>query len=188
MQEFSAQNGAAVTFVTLPLEGMWGIFAEDNSTGGDTNLKRVLRTFALLLAVAVPTLCGSLANAGQVVYRWMDSQGNPVNSDRPPPVGTEYEVISTNSSMVRAVDADEGAVPLKVKPSPDNQFEPVDTATPKIERNPEYCQRAQENLAALDSKVRIQMRNEQGEVHFLTEEERNVQRQKALDTIKVHCE
>jgi hypothetical protein len=187
-QEFSAQNGAAVTFVTLPLEGMWGIFAGDNSTGGDTNLKRVLRICALLLAVAVPTLCGSLANAGQVVYRWMDSQGNPVNSDRPPPVGTEYEVISTNSSMVRAVDADEGAVPLKVKPSPDNQFEPVDTATPKIEKNPEYCQRAQENLAALDSKVRIQMRNEQGEVHFLTEEERNVQRQKALDTIKVHCE
>jgi hypothetical protein len=32
------------------------------------------------------------------------------------------------------------------------------------------------------------MRNEQGEVYFLTEEERSVQRQKALDTIKVHCE
>jgi hypothetical protein len=138
--------------------------------------------------VVVPTLWGSLANAGEVVYRWMDSQGNPVNSDRPPPVGTEYEVISTSSSMVRAVDGDEGAVPLKVNPSPGNEFEPVETATPKIEKNPEYCQRAQENLTALDSKVRIQMRNEQGEVYFLTEEERNVQRQKALDTIKVHCE
>jgi hypothetical protein len=103
-------------------------------------------------------------------------------------VGTEYEVISTSSSMVRAVDGDEGAVPLKVNPSPGNEFEPVETATPKIEKNPEYCQRAQENLTALDSKVRIQMRNEQGEVYFLTEEERNVQRQKALDTIKVHCE
>jgi hypothetical protein len=154
----------------------------------DTILKRVLTTCVLALAVVVPTLFGSLANAGEVVYRWMDSQGNPVNSDRPPPVGTEYEVISTNSSMVRAVDADEGAVPLKVKPSPGNEFEPVETATPKIEKNQEYCQRAQENLTALDSKVRIQMRNEQGEVYFLTEEERDVQRQKALDTIKVHCE
>jgi hypothetical protein len=151
-------------------------------------LKRVLTTCAIVLAMAVPTLSGSIANAGQVVYRWNDAQGNPVNSDRPPPVGTEYEVISTNSSMVRPVDAEEGAVPPTLKPSPDNQFEPVDTATPKVEKNPEYCQRAQENLAALDMKVRIQMRNEQGEVYFLTDEERELQRQKALDIIKVHCD
>lgn len=150
-------------------------------------MKRILTTCALVLALAVPTLSVSTANAGQAVYRWKDAQGNPVNSDRPPPIGTEYEVISTNSSMVRAVEAEEGAVPPTVKPSPGNPFEPVDSATPKIEKNPEYCQRAQENLAALDSKVRIQMRNEQGEVHFLTEEERDVQRQKALDTIKAHC-
>lgn len=151
-------------------------------------MKRVLTICALVLALAVPTLSGPFANAaGQVVYRWKDAQGNQVNSDRPPPVGTDYEVISTSSSMVRPVDAEEGAVPLKVNPSPGNEFEPVDTSPPKIEKNPEYCQRARENLEALDAKVRIQMRNEQGEVHFLTEEEREVQRQKALDTIKVHC-
>lgn len=165
-----------------------GYFCGRQFDRGDTILKRVLATCAVVLAAIVPALYGSPANAGQVVYRWMDSQGNPVNSDRPPPVGTEYEVISTSSSMVRPVDADEGAVPLKVKPSLGNEFEPVETATPKIEKNPEYCQRARENLAALDSKVRIQMRNEQGEVHYLTEEEREVQRQKALDTIAVHCE
>jgi len=165
-----------------------GYFCGRQFDWGDTILKRVLTTCALVLAVVVPTLGGAFANAGEVVYRWMDSEGNPVNSDRPPPVGTEYEVISTNSSMVRAVEADEGAVPLKVKPDAGNQFEPVDTSTPKIEKNPEYCKRAQENLTALDMKVRIQMRNEKGEVYFLTEEERTVQRQRAQDTINVHCE
>jgi hypothetical protein len=138
--------------------------------------------------MAVATLYGSFATAGQAVYRWTDDRGNPVNSDRPPPKGVDYEVISTSSSMVRPVDADEGAVPLDVKPSPDNQFEPVNTSRPKIEKNPEYCQRARENLETLDMKVRIQMRNEQGEVHFLTEEERVTQREKALNAIEVYCE
>jgi hypothetical protein len=151
-------------------------------------LKRVLTTCALVLAIAVPIFSASFANAGQTVYRWTDDRGNPVNSDRPPPKGVDYEVISTSSSMVRPVDAEEGAVPLEVKPSPDNEFEAVDSSPPKIEKNPEYCKRAQENLETLDLKVRIQMRNEQGEVYFLTEEERDVQRQKALDSIKVNCE
>ncbi len=151
-------------------------------------MKRAITTVALLLTIAAPILAGSHAVAGQVVYRWLDDRGNPVNSDRPPPKGVDYEVISTSSSMVRPVDAEEGAVPLEVKPTASNKFEPVDTSTPKIEKNPEYCQRARENLETLDLKVRIQMRNEQGEVYFLTEEERAVQRQKALDSIKVNCD
>ena len=73
-------------------------------------MKRVL-----VLATAALVLAGSLANAGQVVYRWKDDRGNPVNSDRPPPKGVDYEVISTQSSMVRPVDSKEGAVPLEVR-------------------------------------------------------------------------
>lgn len=122
------------------------------------------------------------------MYRWVDDRGNPVNSDRPPPKGVDYQVISTNSSMVRPVDAEEGAVPLQVKPSPSNDFDPVDASPPKIEKNPEYCQRARENLETLDLNVRIQMRNEEGEVYFLTEDERAIQRKKALDSIEVNCE
>jgi hypothetical protein len=143
---------------------------------------------ALVLATAVLVLSGSLANAGQVVYRWMDDRGNPVNSDRPPPKGVDYEVISTSSSMVRPVDSEEGAVPLEVKPSADNKFEPVDTGKPKIEKNPEYCQRAKENLATLDSKARIRLRDEQGEVKYLSDEEKQVERNKALETIKLNCD
>lgn len=151
-------------------------------------MQRVLTNCALVLAIAFTALSGSFANAGQAVYRWVDDRGNPVNSDRPPPKGVDYEVISTSSSMVRPVDSEEGAVPLEVEPSPSNQFEPVDANPPKVQKNPEYCQRAQDNLETLDLKVRIQMRDEQGEVYFLTEEQRGVQRQKALDTIKINCD
>ncbi|MEZ5504247.1 MAG: DUF4124 domain-containing protein [Halioglobus sp.] len=150
-------------------------------------MKRAFIACAVVLTTSFLTLSSSFSDAGQVVYRWKDAQGNQVNSDRPPPQGTDYEVISTNSSMVRPVDAEEGAVPMS-ETQCGQQFQPVDSATPKIEKNPEYCKRAKDNLAALDMNVRIQMRNEQGEIHYLTKEEREVQRQKALDTIKANCD
>lgn len=151
-------------------------------------MNRALPTCALVLAAAVFTLSGPLASAGPNLYRWTDEQGNQVNSDRPPPTGIDYEVISTSSSMVRSVNAEEGAVPAKVKPSPGNDFDPVNTSKPMIEKNPEYCQRAKDNLAALDAHVKIQMRDDQGEIHDLSDEEREIQRHKAMDTIKANCE
>ena len=142
----------------------------------------------VLVAAALLLFAALAANAGQNVYRWTDAKGNQVNSDRPPPQGVKYEVISTNSSMVRPVDADEGAVPRTVKPSASNDFEPVDTSAPKIEKNPEFCKRAQDNLATLNSKARIKMRDDQGEIRYLSEEDKETERTKALETIKLNCE
>jgi Domain of unknown function (DUF4124) len=151
-------------------------------------LKRATITGALILATALLTLSSFYASADRVVYRWMDDAGNQVNSDRPPPQGTEYEVVSTSSSMVREVDADEGAVPLEVKPNAGNDFKPVDTTTPKIEKNPEYCKTAKENLQTLDSHARIRLRDEQGEYRYIDEDEKQEQRKLALDAIKAFCE
>jgi hypothetical protein len=150
-------------------------------------LNRAIPTCALVLATTL-SVYGSLAYAGQNIYRWVDARGNQVNSDRPPPQGIKYEVISTQSSLVRPVDADEGAVPAKVEPTPDNEFEPVDTAKPKVLKNPEYCKRAQENLATLDTHAQIRMRDEKGEVRYLSDDEVQVERNKALETIKLNCD
>jgi hypothetical protein len=167
---------------------MWGIFEPVTFHWGDTHLKRALLACALVLTTTVLNLSGSLASTGEVVYRWMDKNGNPVNSDRPPPQGVKYEVISTKSSMVREVAPDEGAVPLKVKPSADNAFKPVDAKQPAVEKNPEYCQRAKDNLLQIDSHGQIRLRNDQGEVRYLTEEEKEAERKKAQDAIKAFCE
>jgi hypothetical protein len=150
-------------------------------------LNRAIPTCVLVLAAAF-SLYGPQSNAGQNVYRWTDDRGNPVNSDRPPPTGTKYEVISTHSSMVRPVDADEGAVPPTVKPSPGNEFEPVDSKKPKDEKNPEYCKRAQENLQTLNTSARIRIRNEQGEYRYIDEAEKKEQRKQAEAAIKTYCE
>ncbi|MEE4143339.1 MAG: DUF4124 domain-containing protein [Halieaceae bacterium] len=150
-------------------------------------MNELTRTCLAITALIVVTAAGS-AHAGSTYYRWQDDRGNPVHSDRPPPQGTPYEVITTGSSLVRQVDADEGAVPATTEPSVSNDFQPVNTSKAPVKKSPEQCQRARENLETLNTKNRIQIRNDQGELRPLSEEEKEIQRQQAMDVIAVHCE
>jgi hypothetical protein len=152
-------------------------------------LKFVFTARALLLATALPVLAAAVAHAGEVVYRWKDAEGNQVNSDRPPPEGIKYETISTSSSMVHTVDPEGSAAPSTAKPAAGKEASTTTVAkAPAPQKNPEYCELGRNNLAQLDTHARIQMRNEKGEVYFLNEEEKAVERKKAMDTIKAYCE
>ncbi len=139
------------------------------------------------VAAAALVLGSASASADGTYYRWLDERGTPVNSDRPPPAGTPYDVVSTKSKLKREVGAGEGAVPATVEPSVGNEFEPVKTQAEAVKKNPEMCKRAQENLETLNTKVQIQVRNDQGELRPLSEEEKEEQRKRAMDTIKAHC-
>lgn len=143
----------------------------------------------LLMAVCTLILAGAQASyAEEVYYRWINERGFPMLSDRPPPQGIDYEVVSTGSSFKRPVDAEEGAVPREVEPSPSNDFETVNTEKPRIEKNPEFCQRAKDNLQTLNTTARIRMKNEAGEMAYIDEAEKDRQRKRAQDTIELHCE
>ncbi|MEJ2533643.1 MAG: DUF4124 domain-containing protein, partial [Halioglobus sp.] len=127
---------------------------------------------ALLLAVS------SLPASSETYYRWVNERGYPVHSDRPPPAGTEYEVVSTGSKLKRQVEAQEGAVPPEVEPRVGNEFEPVNTAKQPavMEKNPEYCKRARANLEALNNFARITVTDDNGDIRFLNDEERAAQK------------
>ena len=150
-------------------------------------MKWASKTFVLLVTTAFIAFGYISTAAGETYYRWNDDRGNPVHSDRPPPKGTEYEVVSTDTSLIRQVEADSGAVPKKLTPTPSNDFEPVETKEVMIEQNPEYCARARANLKTLETSARIRLRNEQGEYRYIDEEEKAIQRQQALDAIAAHC-
>ncbi len=66
--------------------------------------------------------------------------------------------------------------------------EQVTTNKPKIEKNPEYCQQARDNLQTLDTHARIRIPNEQGEYRYIDEAEKEEQRKLATETIAIHCE
>ncbi len=132
------------------------------------------------------------AAAADTYYRWRDAQGKLVVSDRPPSdSGVEYEVVSQNSNLMRRVQPGEGAVPPEVNPRPGNEFEQVSKNPQRLEaiaRNPESCARATANLETLNSTARIRIRDaDTGELRFLSEEEKEVQRAKAQDIMRVHC-
>ena len=151
-------------------------------------MKRASKTCIIAGALAILALSSLSASAGKNHYRWMDERGNPVHSDRPPPKGIDYEVISTGSNMVREVDGEVGAVPPEVEPTVGNEFEQVNKSKKEPVKNPEYCQRARDNLATLNSAARIRLRNEQGELRYIDEEEKEEQRKRAQETIERHCE
>ena len=146
------------------------------------------KTFALLMVVAAMTAGHISTASGENYYRWKDERGNPVHSDRPPPEGIQYEVVSTESRLIRPVEAREGAVPKKVQPTASNDFEPIEPKKMTTKKNPEYCARAKDNLYTIDVTPRIRTRNDQGEMRILTPEERQVERKKALDAIEAYCE
>jgi hypothetical protein len=146
-----------------------------------------LSLYAVLAALLVTTSLSHAADS--TYYRWADEHGNPVHSDRPPPEGIDYEVVSTGSRMVRKVSAEEGAVPADIQPSPGNEFSQVDTAeNTAIKKNPEFCARARDNLEALDTYARIRIRDDNGEYRYIDEEEKEEQRIQARDLIRRHCE
>ena len=127
--------------------------------------------------------------ADNTYYRWSDDRGNPVHSDRPPPEGIDYEVVSTGSSLVRRVSAEEGAVPAVTEPTPGNEFETTETAMAEApKKNAEYCERAKANLNSLDTNARIRVRDDKGDYRYLSNEEKDTERGIARDLIAVHCE
>jgi hypothetical protein len=150
-------------------------------------LKRALTICALVITTATLAF-SSYSIAAEIYYRWTDDRGRPVHSDRPPPKGVNYEVISTGSKFVRPVDAKEGAVPLAIEPTVRNNFKKVDPNQPEIIKNPEYCKRGRDNLAALNTNARVRVRNDKGEIHYIDEEEHASQTRIAIDTIAIHCE
>ena len=142
---------------------------------------------AAIIAGLVLTSMNVMADA--TLYRWKDSQGNMVMSDRQPPAGTEYEAISTDSSVVRRVEGE--APPEQVVSKPRAKADP--TPEPKAvrtvyEKNPEYCASARKNLTVIDQSARIRMQDKNGEYYYISDEQREAERQKNLEVIELHCD
>ena len=149
-------------------------------------LYRTATKYTLLVLLATT---GSQSAGDNNQYRWLDNRGDPVYSDRPPPKGIDYEVVSAGSSLKRVVSAEEGAVPPETEPRVGNEFNQVDGAAgTRTKKNSELCQRAKTNLEALSSSAKVKVRNEQGEVRYLNPEEMEIERQTAQAQVSVYCE
>ncbi len=132
-------------------------------------------------------MASSFSQAGDAYYRWNDKWGHPVHSDRPPPQGTEYEIVESGSSLVRKIHSTEGVVPVSAAANPRGVDHEEAQPAPR-KKDADLCNRAQKNLATLNSRARIRLRDENGEIRYLSEEDKEVQREEARALISVHCD
>lgn len=147
-----------------------------------------MRKFGTITALLCLLAASAHTAAESALYRWKDSEGNPVMSDRPPPQGVQYETISTKSSVVHRVEGE--APPEAVTPPAEPEpAAPVPGKPVKglHEKNPEYCEAARKNLEVIDRAPRIRIDDGEGGLRYITDEERAAQRQNNLEVIEAHC-
>lgn len=126
-------------------------------------------------------------------YQWNDSAGNRVLSDRPPPAGTDFTIVNVQTGRATSpepeLESEPEAQPDGETPSPAESSAP---AAPLIakgpEKDPERCAAAEANLRDLNTYARIRMSDTDGNIRFLSEEDKEVERDKARRAIDVYCE
>lgn len=154
-------------------------------------MKPSKRSRAVATALVLLSLSGAWANAAGTYYRWIDESGTPVNSDRPPPVGTDYEVVSTSTNKMQQQATNSGAEPAVTTDKP-AAAKAADSGPLVVEnqtqKNPEYCATAKQNLSALNTSARIRVSDGNGNYRYIDEKEKESQRVVAEATIAQHCE
>jgi hypothetical protein len=119
---------------------------------------------------AVAAFAGHPAAADQTVYKWKDSSGNLHYTQRPP-VGIASEAISVKEGYSTRDDAAR-------EPTPEERL-----AAEKAER----CRVATKNFEMLSGPGAVKRRDEYGQDHTLTEEEKSAERGRAKAGMDLNC-
>jgi hypothetical protein len=130
----------------------------------------MVRSTALLVFAAVAAFAGNPAAADQTVYKWKDSSGNLHYTQRPP-VGIASEAISVKEGYSTRDDAAR-------EPTPEERL-----AAEKAER----CRVATKNFEMLSGPGAVKRRDEYGQDHTLTEEEKSAERGRAKAGMDLNC-
>ena len=134
-----------------------------------------------------------VATAGDM-YRWNDNNGNPVISDRPPPLGVPYTVIDADRYGAKANV-------VAAPPPPNNEQAQREPSSPvgdrqsagavgtriEIEKHPELCDQAKDAIFQLETFARVRVTDDDGTVRFMTDEERAEQLARAREVANANC-
>ncbi|MDZ7802893.1 DUF4124 domain-containing protein [Thiohalophilus sp.] len=148
-------------------------------------MKTINKLFALLLLLALAT-----PTALAATYKYQDESGNTVYSQNPPEnPDTPYEVMTNISSQARPGS---NSAPASSRPSPNLQPDEEESDTVAREQQQaeqmreENCEAAKKNLEIYTVYRRI--RNEEGEVVRISDEERQQKIDEAKQAIRDFCD
>ena len=134
--------------------------------------------------------------AASPTYRWVDSNGNPVLSDRPPETGVPYTEVGVDTGFRRYPKpvATETAEPGGQAPAGSASVSTLASSTGAeanptqvVAADPALCEQAKDNIFKLETFQRISMRDDDGEVRFMSDEERATQLATAYKVRDANC-
>ena len=137
-------------------------------------------------------LQGQSADAS-TTYRWVDDNGNPVLSDRPPPTGTPYTEIEIKTGLKRYAESTTAApeppsVTTELRAQQGTALAVTDvneSVLPSASRD--ECEALDADIERLTNYPRIIVRDEVGEEHLLSPEERATRLEEALAFAETFC-
>ena len=151
-------------------------------------------TFFNIVTSSILSLILQVQPAGaSPTYRWIDDNGNPVLSDRPPPTGTPCTEIEIKIGLKRYAKSTTGAPepPSATTELTKQQSTALAVADVSESVSPSA---SQSECAALDADIerltnypRIIVRDEVGEEHLLSPEERATHLEEALTFAETFC-
>ena len=149
-----------------------------------------IRRCAIAATLSLMAWSGSSIGAGDTYYRWNDASGNPVNSDRPPPAGVEYDVVTTRTNTMVDERADQPETPQGGSSRTGNTVDQQNRPVPlmEFEKDPQACAIAKQNLETLNTHARIRMPDADGNFRYLNEDEKANARIEAEAAISQNCE
>ena len=145
-----------------------------------------LKVVALTLAFTLPT-----AHAG--IYQWVDEEGGVHYGERPPPKGEYRKIKSGNQQPSNAQSSNERLNRLleQQKASEESRKQRNEEAQTKSSNEKirqQNCDTARKNLALLESISRPRIKNADGSVTRLTEEQRQAQLTETKEKVKEFCD
>lgn len=147
-------------------------------------MRRMIITGSLLLALS--------ATASAQVYKWVDAQGN-THFGAQPPEGQDATQINTSAAQPKQPPAAPAPVPTLPKPgsADDPAQKAIDEKVKKEvaeneEKRTKYCEVTRTNLAQLQNNPRVTI-EENGQMHRLTEEERQAKIAESQKGIAESC-
>jgi hypothetical protein len=123
-----------------------------------------------LASLAIVWGLAAAAQGAERVYRWVDEQGVVHYGQQPSPI-YKSEAIEVQKGYSTAAEDNEKAT--------EEELKAADEA--------EYCRIATENFEALSSEGEVQRKDEYGELHTMTEEQKQTERDRAKEAMDRYC-
>ena len=131
--------------------------------------------------------------AHAAIYKWVDENGKVVYSQQKP-LNTKTEKVKVSSRIPEDTSTYNKASSKKKtddKAATDKAANNKQAANTKPEKSPEEraasCRKAQASLQALASRGRIRVKNTEGEIRYMSEEEKQQRIKREQARVKENC-